>query len=178
MNCCRHHPNRGAASPQTDMRLSSGLTLLLLILLAGLALLALPASKASLLEGSVHGEDGPLAGARVRYRGEAIRTVTDAAGRFHLPRRSPSRRVTAWNQGYFIGGARPTSSLLAIRLVPLPVEDNADYEWVDPDPSAAHVHNLRQLPRRDLPRMVGKWPCALGDRPALPQSLRGQRLAR
>jgi hypothetical protein len=124
------------------MRLSSASTLLLLLaLLAGLAGLVLPAFRTSFVEGIVGEDDGPLAGVRVRYKGEAIYTVTDAAGRFHLPERSPSRQVTAWKQGYFIGGTRSSSSLLTIPLVRLPGEDNDEYEWVDPAPNAAAIHN-------------------------------------
>ncbi|MHB1424295.1 MAG: hypothetical protein ACYC3I_14065 [Gemmataceae bacterium] len=123
------------------MHLSPRVTLILLLaLLAGLALLALPASKASLVEGIVRDDDGPLAGARVRYQGETMHTVTDADGRFRLPRKSPPRRVTAWKQGYFIGGSRLSSSPL-IHLTRLPAEDNADYEWVDPVPNPTEIHN-------------------------------------
>ncbi|MHB1424298.1 MAG: carboxypeptidase-like regulatory domain-containing protein [Gemmataceae bacterium] len=88
------------------MHLSPRVTLILLLaLLTGLALLALPASKASPLEGCVRDHDGPLAGARVQYQGETMHTVTDADGRFRLPRKSPSRRAMAWKQGYFIAQA-------------------------------------------------------------------------
>lgn len=113
--------------------------MLVLALLAGLALL-LPATNASLLEGSVRDDDGPLAAARVRYQGETLCTVTDADGRFHLPRRSPPRRVTAWKQGYFIGSSQPGPSPL-IHLTRLPAEDNTEYAWVDPAPNPAEIGN-------------------------------------
>lgn len=113
---------------------------LLLALLAGLALLARPSSSLSLLEGRVFEEAGPVAGARVRLKGTATTTRTDAAGRFHLPRQSPRRRATAWKQGYFIGGSR-TSGPLSIRLTRLPAEDDPEYEWVDPTPDAGQIHN-------------------------------------
>ncbi len=121
------------------MRLSPGLTLgLLLALLAGLTLL--PAGPTG-VEGRVLDEDGPLATVRVRFKGSAASTHTDVGGRFHLPRPSPGRRLTAWKEGYFIGGVERTKSPLSIRLTRLPSEDNADYEWVDPAPNTAEVHN-------------------------------------
>jgi hypothetical protein len=124
------------------MPLSSRLTMMLvLVLLAGLALIVLPATNALVLEGSVRDDHGPLAAARVRYQGEEIRTTTDAGGRFHLPWQPSPRRVTAWKQGYFIGGARTDSSSLSIHLVRMPAEDNADYEWVDPAPNPAEGRN-------------------------------------
>jgi hypothetical protein len=124
------------------MRLSSGLTLtLLLALLAALSLLAPSATRMASTEGHVFDDDGPLAGARVRFKGTATSARTDADGRFHLSRQSPARRVTAWKQGYFIGGVERTNSPLSIFLTRLPAEDNVDYEWVDPTPNAAEVHN-------------------------------------
>src|SRR5579885_2966829 len=65
------------------------------------------------LAGEVRDADGPVAGARVRVKGEGDSVLADAVGRFQLPwpadggdqpRRSPGR-VTAWKEGYFIGGA-------------------------------------------------------------------------
>jgi hypothetical protein len=123
------------------MRLSSGITLLLLLsLLAGMALLTLPASRAALLEGSVRDDNGPIAGARVRLKGTSLTALTDAHGRFRLPQSITGKRVTAWKEGYFIGGSSLNSSPL-IRLSRLPAEDNADYDWVDPAPNAAEIHN-------------------------------------
>jgi hypothetical protein len=124
------------------MRLSQGFTLiLLLVLLAGLSLLAPSATRMASIEGRVFDNGGPLAGARVCFKGTATHARTDAAGRFHLPRQSPGQRVTAWKQGYFIGGVERTNSPLSIFLTRLPGKDNADYEWVDPAPKAAEVHN-------------------------------------
>jgi hypothetical protein len=123
------------------MRLSSTYTLLLLLaLFAGLSLLVLPASKASVLEGSVRDNDGPVAGARVRIKGASIIARTDAHGRFRFPPRVSGQRVTAWKEGYFIGGSRLSSSP-DIHLSRLPAEDNAEYEWIDPAPNAKEIHN-------------------------------------
>jgi hypothetical protein len=123
-----------------DMPLSARLTpMLVLVGLAGLALLVLPASTTSFLEGSVRDEHGPLAAARVRYQGEAISSTTDVHGRFQLPQRSPPRKVTAWKQGYFIGSLRSSSRV--IFLTRLPTTDNPLYEWVDPSPNPAESLN-------------------------------------
>jgi hypothetical protein len=123
------------------MRLSSGLMLaLLLAVLAGLALLAPSGARTANIEGQVHDENGPLAGARVRIKGTAIRSQTDAHGRFRLPHSVSDRRVTAWKQGYFIGYSRQRSSW-DIYLTRLPARDNPLYEWVDPTPDLAESLN-------------------------------------
>jgi hypothetical protein len=123
------------------MRLSSGLTLtLLLALLAGLALRTLPASRSAGSAGRVVDEDGPIAAARVRIKGSSITARTDSHGRFRLPHAVSGQRVTAWKQDYFIGGTRLSLSPI-ISLTRLPSEDNDEYEWVDPAPNAAEIHN-------------------------------------
>ncbi len=121
------------------MRLSSGLTLILLLaLLAGLTLLPAVSNGVA---GRVLDADGPVAGARVRRKGTPAVTRTDAHGRFRSPLPASARRVTAWKEGHFIGGSRRGSSPLSIWLTRLPAEDNAAYEWVDPAPNAAEVGN-------------------------------------
>ncbi|HTU19646.1 MAG TPA: hypothetical protein VMG10_16415 [Gemmataceae bacterium] len=122
------------------MRLSPKLTILLPALLLGLLLLTLPISQSAVLMGRVVDEVGPIAGARVRLKGTSIVARTDAHGRFRLPAAVSGRRVTAWKEGYFICGS-PLSFSPAIHLTPLPVEDNADYEWVDPAPNSAEIGN-------------------------------------
>lgn len=125
-----------------DMRLTARWTLVLfLALLAGLFLLALSPAKTPSVEGFVVADNGPIVGARVRLKGSARTTYTDANGRFRLPQSRTARRMTAWKEGYFIGGTNSISSLLTISLVRLPVEDNAEYEWIDPAPNAAEIHN-------------------------------------
>jgi hypothetical protein len=104
---------------------------LVLLLLAALGLaLGLLSRRPPppLLAGQVRDVDGPVAAARVRYKGTAQSTHTDHAGRFVLPR--SSNRVTAWKEGYFIAGGR--SPLL--HLEPLPHDDHEHYAWVDPTP--------------------------------------------
>jgi hypothetical protein len=123
------------------MRLSpSKSPILVLALLAGLALLALPGEKPAGIEGRVLDADGPVAGARVRFKGTSTLVQTGAQGRFHFSGHSSGQRVTASQEGYFIGGA-PARSPLAIRLTRLPDQDDAAYPWVDPGPDAAEVQN-------------------------------------
>src|SRR5689334_16414091 len=58
--------------------------------------------KERFLTGAVKDAAGPVAGASVRYKGDKQAVVTEADGRFQLPARSDSRRVTAEKAGYFI----------------------------------------------------------------------------
>ena len=137
------------------MRMSPGLTVLLLAVpLLGLLLLTLPVSHWAILRGRVVDADGPIGGARVRFQSTPTVARTDAYGRFRLPA-AVSGRVTAWKEGYFIGGS-PSESSSLIHLTRLPSEDNAEYEWVDPAPDPSRDPQLCQLPRRDLPRMVAQ----------------------
>jgi hypothetical protein len=94
------------------------------------------------LRGVVWDEEGPLAGARVRFKGEADHVLSDAHGLFRLPRSAKNKgRVTAWKEGYFIGGASPKDPLLQVTLRPLPREDNDAYQWVEPGPGPEGSHN-------------------------------------
>ena len=122
------------------MRMSPGLTVLLLAVpLLGLLLLTLPVSHWAILRGRVVDADGPIGGARVRFQSTPTVARTDAYGRFRLPA-AVSGRVTAWKEGYFIGGS-PSESSSLIHLTRLPSEDNAEYEWVDPAPDPSAIHN-------------------------------------
>jgi len=124
-----------------DMRQSSGLVLLLLLaLLVGLVVWMPSQSPALYLAGQVWDDQGPVAGARVRLKGTAVAVFSDAQGRFRFPRPLVGSRVTAWKEGYFIGGAGRSSSPL-IHLTRLPAADNDAYEWVDPTPNSAAGHN-------------------------------------
>ena len=111
------------------------------VLIVGLLLLTLPVAPSTVLLGRVIDDDGPVAGAHVRFQGASISARTHTHGRFHLSHPRAGRRVTAWKEGYFIGGSRWTASPLSIHLRHLPAEDNAQYEWVDPAPNPAEIHN-------------------------------------
>src|SRR5439155_27076444 len=92
--------------------------------------------------GEVHDERGPVAGARVRFKGAAEAVLTDAEGRFRLPRGTQaSARVTAWKEGYLIAGAAADDSPVALRSKSLPSQDNEHYSSTDPDPDPARRHN-------------------------------------
>jgi hypothetical protein len=119
---------------------SRWMLIVLLTPLAGFASLLLPRFAPSHLQGYVVDDRSPLSGARVRFRGTTVCTRSKDHGRFRLSPFVSGRRVTAWKQGYFIGGARESLSP-RIALTPLPIEDNAEYEWVDPAPNAAESHN-------------------------------------
>jgi hypothetical protein len=107
------------------------------LLVLAVFLPALPRSHpgAPEVRGTVLGPQGPLGGARVRYKGTSTSTVTDTCGRFRLPRTSNPRRITASREGYLIAGLPPPDRQpLTFRLDPLPARDHPDYEWVDPTP--------------------------------------------
>ncbi len=87
------------------------------------------------LRGEVHGPGGPIVGARVRIKGMDISDLSDPVGRFRLLFDPDSgSRITAWKQGYLIGGADVDTEDFRLDLVPLPDSDNNAYEWVDPRP--------------------------------------------
>jgi hypothetical protein len=92
--------------------------------------------------GRVYDDQGPVAGANVRFKGAADAVRSDADGRFRLPRSaSGSTRITAWKEGYRIGGAPVTTSPVVIRLAPLPRQDDEHYAWVDPEPDPVRAPN-------------------------------------
>jgi hypothetical protein len=123
------------------MRRSSYCVLTLLVgILGGIISLVLSGPVPSRLEGRVIEDDGPIPGARIRFQGTSLCTRSDHHGRFRLSPASINRRVTAWKEGYFIGGATSPISP-TIHLEPLPKEDYEKYEWVDPAPNDAESHN-------------------------------------
>jgi hypothetical protein len=88
----------------------------------------------------------------VRWQGARSYVVTDSAGRFRLPwrgaLRTAARTVTASRPGYRIAAARIQTSEVAedlgnlkLRLDSLPAEDNEDYHWLSPHPSATASAN-------------------------------------
>jgi hypothetical protein len=117
-------------------------SLLVLGLLVGLPLLLVrPAAVDSASStGVVTSGDVPVAGALVRLKGTRLHTHTDQGGWFRLPAR-PGERLTAWQDGFFIGGSRVEKVRpFRLRLEPLPTDDNDEYSWVDPSPSAENEH--------------------------------------
>src|SRR4051794_36232880 len=121
------------------MRRSLGL---LLALLAALAVGVFRLAPGPFTEGSVTDAQGnPVADARVRIKGTGALAVTDTLGNFRLPASPCTGRVTASKEGYLIAGRPGTQSPLRLSLLPLPTEDHADYEWVDPRPDPGQRHN-------------------------------------
>ena len=116
-------------------------SVLLLLSPAGL-LISLTATLPGAISGQVVDPAGPVAGAVVRFKGDALAVVTDEAGRFVLPRAPAGKsRITAAKDGYFIAGAPASATPLVLHLEPLPAEDHDEYAWVDPRPDGAGRHN-------------------------------------
>jgi hypothetical protein len=92
--------------------------------------------------GLVRDDHGPVAGARVRFKGDTASALTDADGRFSLshganaPRLPNSLRLTAWKDGYLIAGVS-SSARPILRMTPLPTQDHEGYEWIVPTPLAS-----------------------------------------
>ena len=91
------------------------------------------------VSGQVIGPAGPIAGARVRFKASPGFSFTDTEGRFTL--RGSGRRITAWKEGFLIGGEMASSDEVRIRLRPFPTEDCPEYQWVDPRPDAKNAKN-------------------------------------
>jgi hypothetical protein len=92
--------------------------------------------------GQVRDENGPVARARVRLKGAAEAVLTDAEGRFQLPPRTQGpARITAWKEGYVIGGAAAEPLPATLRLTFLSREDNEHYFWTDPQPDLVQRQN-------------------------------------
>lgn len=100
-----------------------------------------PTSPENELIGEVHDEHGLVANASVRIKGSSVTAITDAGGRFRLPRPAGPARVTASKDGYFIAGVSASESPLVLRLHRLPEEDCDRYQWVDPTPNPAERMN-------------------------------------
>ncbi len=105
----------------------------------GIALLAvLPQVwKVRAISGTVRDTNGqPLDGAAVRIKATGHVTQTDDEGLFTLTGFDPAfrLRVTAWQDGYYVGGADglPWATSVEIVLVPYTVPDNPDYTWILP----------------------------------------------
>ena len=100
---------------------------------------ALPAATNS-LAGIVLDEDGQaLPAATVRLQGTTATATTGRDGRFRIDQADAprSKHITAWKQGYFIGGEplrHEPAGEYRITLKRLPVGDNAQYRWTPPRP--------------------------------------------
>jgi hypothetical protein len=101
---------------------------------------SLPNQSTSLIEGAVSDERHPVANASVGWQGRCERVVTDALGRYRLPRAFQSSRIIASKTGYRIASA-PVDSPFSLRLERLPVDDNEDYAWIDPHADSARPNN-------------------------------------
>jgi len=93
------------------------------------------------LSGTVVADEGLVSGAVVRVKGHSTSTLTSSQGRFTLDATLDAQRITAWKEGYFIGGAAADSQPLQVHLKALPQEDNPDYVWGDPTPNAEQEQN-------------------------------------
>lgn len=95
------------------------------------------------VSGQVFENDGktPIQGALVSVRAQGLQTTTDQSGIFKIrfPKSVKNAEVTAWAPGYYIASALPKSEEQEIRFVlrPLPDEDNAVYDWIDPSPGSS-----------------------------------------
>lgn len=89
------------------------------------------------LRGRVMAGEQPVAGARVRLKGDCQSVLTDDFGRFQLEARPrEGQTITAAKAGYLIAGLPSAAEPLEIRLTPLPTADHRQYRWIDPAPNA------------------------------------------
>src|SRR5205823_2396789 len=101
-----------------------------------------PPAAPTTFSGQVLEGDTPVEAARVRWKGTALETLTDKDGLFRLPEAAAKTgRLTAWKEGYLIGGIPANQQPSTIDLVRLPATDNEDYPWVDPAPDPQQAHN-------------------------------------
>ncbi|MFO7672026.1 MAG: carboxypeptidase-like regulatory domain-containing protein, partial [Bacteroidales bacterium] len=89
----------------------------------------------SRIEGRVIHSGQPLPGARVKIRATEICTVTGQDGLFRLnvPIQMETVTLTAWKEGYLIGGGQeyqPGDTGIMIVLEPFSMADNKNYRWV------------------------------------------------
>lgn len=100
--------------------------------------------QASLSTGVVVNASGqPLASALVRLQGTNTTALTDADGRYWLALQSDSGAmyITAWKEGYYIGGAPLSSGATSyeIKLMELPTSENQNYQWLPARASSRYV---------------------------------------
>ncbi|MDO8578950.1 MAG: hypothetical protein Q7R50_07220 [Dehalococcoidales bacterium] len=106
------------------------------------------------IRGRVISEGKPISNATVSLKATGIQTKTDTSGRFLLddfPRRFYVT-VTAWQDGYYIGGQTvfPWESNITLELSRYSTTDNQSYQWLPPvSENRSFVHDL--LARIGLP---------------------------
>ena len=109
------------------------------ILLLGVLVLSGCTAAVEKITGSVHDENGPIAGAVVRIQTTEFNSKTDERGQFVLSAPSLQEEVfvTAWKSGYLISGisAVPGEKDIEIELHAHADKDNPDYAWL---PSTHH----------------------------------------
>lgn len=97
------------------------------------------------VSGFVHDVNGPVAGAIVRVKATGDKTITDAEGHFVLPALPDNEpvRLTAWAQGYYIGGGdkeyTPGALDVDILLTKHSDRDNPDYRWLSAFANAGYA---------------------------------------
>jgi hypothetical protein len=100
-----------------------------------------PDQTPNTIAGQVREGDKSVEGVRVRWKGTATETVTDAEGHFRLPSLSSEiGTLTAWKEGFFIGSTSANQPPRTIDLTRLPANDNEEYQWVDPGPDPRQAH--------------------------------------
>jgi hypothetical protein len=93
------------------------------------------------VQGVVLDAEGPIARAQVGWQGQRLRTVTDANGRFSLPRVTRTQQLIANKPGHRIASQLVTGLHLTLRLGALPGADIEDYAWIDPHPDPRSANN-------------------------------------
>lgn len=93
--------------------------------------------------GRVIHDGQPVSGARVKIRATGISTLIGQDGAFRLDVPPPMDMVTltAWSEGYYIGGGQlyqPGDTGIMISLAPFSAADNKNYRWVS---AYAHSHS-------------------------------------
>jgi hypothetical protein len=137
-------PSRIENLQTSRMRFYIRLAAAFLIFVAVFLVLANPhrPKPARKLRGFVMTETELVAGAKVRFQGLILSTLSKSDGTFELPGLShTSQQITAWKEGFFIGSSPADADPLIIKLKRLPAQDNENYAWVEPSPDAARPQN-------------------------------------
>jgi hypothetical protein len=124
-----------------EIRSAYGFFLLLLTILLVLVCVSSLYESKTAIAGWVLDQDGnPIVDARVRVKSTPKFVMTGADGRFLLSNldKDQSVKLTAWAEGYFIGGGEsfyPGTTDVEIVLYAHHMTDNPEYEWL---PSVYH----------------------------------------